>query len=190
MHRTAPLLAIVTLALAACAEPPTGATGSAPGARAAAGGGNPSFHSADYVIPGSGGNKYGLVLDFKQTGLGSFSNVDYILSDVSTIVSYRCLNAQETGPDLSAAPYQHGFGSLAAHANIAPRNGQTTATLVLPVNVSSIDRPQGGLHPSVVSISFRGINFTWGAGGVTYQGPIPPEAAMSAPQFDVVVAGQ
>jgi len=189
MHRT-PLLAVAAVALAACADTPTAARPASDAVRFASGGGNPSFHKADYVIPGSGANKYGLVLDFKQTGLGSFSNVDYILSDVSTIVSYRCLNHQETGPDLSAEPHQHDLGSLSAHANVAPRNGQTTEQLVLPVDVSSIDCLQGGLHPSVLAIQFVGINFTWGAGGETFQGPIPPNALMSAPLFDIVVAGQ
>ena len=188
MYRT-PFLVLAALSLAACADAPTASSPASDAARFASGGGSPSFHSADYVIASGGSHAHALALSFKQTGLGSFSNVNYTLSDVSTIVSYRCLNKQEGGPDLSAQPHQHDFGSLSVNADIPPRNGQTTASLYLPVDLSQIDCQQGGLHPSVVAIQFVGIDFTWGAGGQTFQGPVPPGRSMSAPVFDVVVAG-
>src|SRR5215208_4164232 len=106
MHRPK-LFVLAALAVTACADAPTAAKPAPDAARFATGGGNPSFHSANYVIASGGSHANALGLSFKQTGLGSFSNVNYTLSDESTIVSYRCLNKQEGGPDLSAAPHQH-----------------------------------------------------------------------------------
>lgn len=88
-----------------------------------AGADNPHFLKADGTVNGAGA----LVVSFKEAGLGSNANIDYLLSTLAE-ATYQCFNNGNNAPQ--GQPYQVPDQALDATGTFASgKNGSITASL-------------------------------------------------------------
>jgi hypothetical protein len=131
---------------------------------------NPAYKSSLFSVASSA--NFGLSHAFRQTGLGSFTVVSYLLTASYTATAH-CDNPG--GNTVQGAPFEiSGTASNAAPPQ-APRNGQIVATMPLSIAALPACQPPGGNphDPILDSVEWFNIKFCWGGNASNLQGPVP-----------------
>ena len=126
--------------------------------------GSPAYKYANYSVSNDG---LTLSNSFKETGLGSFSTVEYDLS-AHFSATIQCYN--HGGNHVEGNPFNFD-ADLSSNTTQAPKNGQVTATKTLSVpNACKV----ASFVPHASNVVWSNIKFCWGQNTVT-QGPVPLE---------------
>jgi hypothetical protein len=118
-------------------------------------------------------NSFGLNHSWRQTGLGSFTNVPYTLG-ASADITAHCEN--KGGNTVNGAPF-HVSQSLSTGGSFPQRNGAINGSLTLTPTAVDCQPPGGNPHAAVIDdVTYSSIIFCWGKASPTVadlQGPVP-----------------
>jgi hypothetical protein len=132
--------------------------------------GNPSYKSSTFSVSSTGR----LTHDWRQTGLGSFTSVPYLLTAKFTATAH-CTNGP--GNTVSGAPFQITGEPTTGSVTETPRNGAIDGSRFLDVGPVSCQPPGNNPHEAVIdAVTWSEITFCWGGATSTtadLQGPTP-----------------
>lgn len=132
--------------------------------------GSPKYSSSFYSLT----NANGLNHSWRQTGLGSFTNVPYLLEADADITAH-CEN--KGGNTVNGQPF-HVSQSLSSGPTAFPqRNGAINGSLTLSPSSVACQPPGGNPHDAIIdAVVYSSIRFCWGKSSPTVadiQGPVP-----------------
>jgi hypothetical protein len=131
---------------------------------------NPEYTSSTYSIVSG----FGLNHSWRQKGLGSFTQVDYLLSANANITAH-CENRGNN--TVQGAPFQVSQALSSGPGPQTPRNGAINGSITLSPASVVCQPPGGNPHEAVIdAVVYSEIEFCWGktTPGVTdLQGPVP-----------------
>ncbi|MEU7835417.1 MULTISPECIES: hypothetical protein [unclassified Nonomuraea] len=121
---------------------------------------SPHFVSASAQLGGTN-----LIVSFKEAGLGTNENIDYVASATST-ATYVCVNRGGKNP--SAQNKQVNSGEVTATGTFSSgRNGQVTASLaILPPSAGTFSCPPGQ-SLEIAQVTYTSVKITDDTNGVT-----------------------
>jgi len=162
-------VAVLTLALA-CADNASTPSENDPGFAAGGNTANPKYSSSTYSI----NNSNGLNHSWRQTGLGSFTNVPYLLTADADITAH-CEN--KPGQTVNGQPF-HVSQSLSSGPTTFPqRNGSINGSLTLSPSSVACQPPGGNPQDAIIdAVVYFNIKFCWSKTDVSssaLQGPVP-----------------
>lgn len=172
--RAVSFIPVAVLALAvACTENssnPVDTNGNRPSFGGGGTTGNPTYKSSFYSLT----NSNGLNHSWRQTGMGSFTNVPYLLTADADITAH-CEN--KGGNTVAGQPF-HVSQSLSSGPQTFPqRNGAINGSLTLSPSAVDCQPPGGNPHGAVIdAVVYFNIRFCWGKSSPTVadlQGPVP-----------------
>jgi hypothetical protein len=143
--------------------------------------GSPSYKSSSFSAASlaAGG---ALSHSWRQTGLGSFTTVPYLLSAQFTATAH-CENGG--GNTVNGNPFQISGSATTGPRPQTPRNGAIDGFLELSVGPVDCQPPGGNKHAAVIdAVTWTQITFCWGAAGSTatdLQGPTPGGRGVDTP---------
>jgi hypothetical protein len=185
--RSAQLIPVAVLAFAvACTENASNPTETAPPQFGQGGTpGSPSYKSSDFSVAALPSGT--LSHSWRQTGLGSFTTVPYLLSAQFTATAH-CENGG--GNTVNGAPFQISGSATTGPVPQTPRNGVVNGFLELAVGPVDCQPPGGNKHAAVIdAVTWSEITFCWGAAGSStadLQGPTPGGTGVNT----ILAAGQ
>jgi hypothetical protein len=131
--------------------------------------GSPKFSSSFYSLT----NANGLNHAWRQTGLGSFTNVPYSLAANADITAH-CEN--KSGNTVNGTPF-HITQPLSTDGSFPQRNGAINGSLTLTPGTVDCQPPGGNPHAAIIdAVVYSSIRFCWGKASPTVadlQGPVP-----------------
>jgi hypothetical protein len=132
--------------------------------------GNPKYSSSVYSLT----NALGLNHSWRQTGLGSFTNVPYLLTADADITAH-CEN--KSGNTVNGQPF-HVSQSLSSGPTTFPqRNGAINGSISLTPSAVDCQPPGGNPHAAIIdAVVYSSIRFCWGKSSPSVadlQGPVP-----------------
>ena len=169
--RSSSLLTLTVLALAvACTDEAPNPVDNAPTLASGGNTANPTYKSSVYSL----GTGLSLVHSWRQTGLGSFTNVPYLLTADADITAH-CQN--KPGQTVNGTPF-HISQSLSSGPTTFPeRNGSINGTLSLTPQSVICQPPGGNPHEAIIdAVVYFNIKFCWSKTDVStaaLQGPVP-----------------
>jgi hypothetical protein len=132
--------------------------------------GSPKYSSSFYSLT----NAKGLNHSWRQTGLGSFTNVPYLLEADANITAH-CEN--KPGNTVAGAPFQVSQSLSSGPQAFPQRNGAINVSLTLSPSAVACQPPGGNPHDAVIdAVVYFNIRFCWGKSSPTVadlQGPVP-----------------
>jgi hypothetical protein len=132
--------------------------------------GNPSYSSSFYSLTSS----FGLNHAWRQTGLGSFTNVPYLLTADATITAH-CENGG--GNKVNGQPFQISQSLSSGPTTFPQRNGAINGSITLSPAAVDCQPPGGNPHQAIIeAVVYSNIRFCWGKASPTVadlQGPVP-----------------
>jgi hypothetical protein len=134
---------------------------------------NPAYKSSLFGVASSA--NFGLSHGWRQTGLGSFTVVNYLLTADFTATAH-CDNPG--GNTVQGQPFQISGSASSGPQPQTPRNGQINTTetpLTLEISALPPCQPPGGNPHSPVldRVDWFNIKFCWGGQASNLQGPVP-----------------
>jgi hypothetical protein len=182
------LFAIAALVLAAsCTESSSMPTDIRPQFGQGGNTGNPAYKSSTYSLL----NTFDLNHSWRQTGLGSFTNVPYLLTADADITAH-CQNPG--GNTVQGAPF-HVSQTLSSGPTAFPqRNGAINGSLSLSASAPACTPPGGNPHDAIIdAVTYTNIQFCWGKESISVadlQGPVPPTGTVPpSPQTGTPLTG-
>jgi hypothetical protein len=169
--RSVQIIPVAALALAvACSENSSNPTGNnAPNFGAGGTTANPTYKSSTYTLTSS----FGLNHSWRQSGMGSFTSVPYILTAQATITAH-CEN--KGGNTVQGQPFQISQSLSSGPLTFPQRNGSIDGSITLSPSPVACQPPGGNPHDAVIDAAvYSTIKFCWGKGGsvANLQGPVP-----------------
>jgi hypothetical protein len=163
-------IAVLALAMACTENASNPAENAQPGFGAGGNPANPAYKSSLFSVASSA--NFGLSHAFRQTGLGSFTVVSYLLSASYTATAH-CDNPG--GNTVQGAPFEISGTATNSAPPQAPRNGAINATMTLGIAALPACQPPGGNPhgPVLESVTWHEIKFCWGGSASNLQGPVP-----------------
>lgn len=132
--------------------------------------GSPKYSSSDYSLTSSNGLNH----SWRQTGLGSFTNVPYLLEANATITAH-CEN--KGGNSVAGQPFQISQALSSGPQTFPQRNGAINGSLTLTPAAVACQPPGGNPHDAIIdAVVYFDIRFCWGKASPTVadlQGPVP-----------------
>lgn len=141
---------------------------------------NPTYKSSTYALT----NSFGLNHSWRQTGLGSFTNVPYILTADATITAH-CENPGHN--TVQGAPFQISQALSSGPTTFPERNGSINGSLTLTPSAVICQPPGGNPHDAIIdAVVYFNIKFCWSKTDVAtaaLQGPVPggPDSDATVP---------
>ena len=166
------LIPIVVLALAAACTESTSNPAANNGPELGSGGttGSPKYSSSSYTLV----NSISLNHAWRQTGLGSFTNVPYLLTADADITAH-CENRGNN--TVNGQPFQVSQSLSTGPQAFPQRNGSINGSLTLTPRGVVCQPPGGNPHAAVIdAVEYSTIKFCWGKSSPTVanlQGPVP-----------------
>jgi hypothetical protein len=162
-------IAVLALAMACTENASNPAENGGPELGAGGSTGSPKYASSTYSLT----NSLGLNHSWRQTGLGSFTNVPYSLS-ASADITAHCEN--KPGNTVNGTPF-HVSQPLSADGSFPQRNGAINGSLTLTPGSVACQPPGGNPHDAIIdAVVYSSIRFCWGKASPTVadiQGPVP-----------------
>lgn len=132
--------------------------------------GNPSYKSSVYTLT----NSFGLNHSWRQTGLGSFTNVPYLLTADASITAH-CENKGHN--TVNGTPFQVSQSLSSGPQTFPERNGAINGSITLTPSSVDCQPPGGNPHEAVIdAVVYFNIRFCWGKQSPSVadlQGPVP-----------------
>jgi hypothetical protein len=132
---------------------------------------NPAYKSSLFSVASSA--NFDLSHAWRQTGLGSFTTVPYVLTADYTATAH-CENGG--GNKVNGQPFQISGSATTGPVPQTPHNGGIDGRLTLSVAGVVCQPPGGNPHTAVIdAVTWSQITFCWGANSSTpdLQGPTP-----------------
>jgi hypothetical protein len=130
---------------------------------------NPAYKSSSYTIA----SDVGLNHSWRQTGLGSFTDVPYTLDAVAEITAH-CENPGHN--TVAGAPFQISEPLSSDQKTFPQRNGAINGSITLSPSAVACQPPGGNPHDAIIdAVVYSSIKFCWGKdiSAADLQGPIP-----------------
>jgi hypothetical protein len=135
---------------------------------------NPKYSSSSYTLT----NSFGLNHSWRQTGLGSFTNVPYSLDAVADITAH-CENPGKNS--VQGAPFQISEPLSSDQVTFPQRNGAINGSITLTPSSVVCQPPGGNPHDAIIdAVVYHTIKFCWGKDALSVadlQGPVPTSPA-------------
>ena len=132
---------------------------------------NPAYKSSTYALV----NSFELNHSWRQTGLGSFTNVPYLLEADADITAH-CENPG--GNTVQGAPFHVSQTLSSGPTEFPERNGAINGSLTLSPSSVACTPPGGNPHDAIIdAVVYSSIRFCWGKESINVadlQGPVPP----------------
>ena len=163
-------IAMLAFAVACTENAPNPAENTRPEFGAGGSTGNPKYSSSTYSLT----NSFGLNHSWRQTGLGSFTNVPYLLTATAQITAH-CQNPGKN--TVAGAPFEISQGLSSGPTAFPQRNGAINGSLTLSPSSVACQPPGGNPHDAIIdAVVYSNIKFCWGKESISVadlQGPVP-----------------